>query len=294
LENVATGTVAVDEQPLSIATGMGSVWVACGGANLLDRIDPAAMVVSHRVAIDGAISVAVGFGSAWIGSGQGFLARLDPATNRVIATIPTGSQAQSVAIAAGSVWTTDYLAATVLRIDPATNAITARIGVGQYPLLLAASDDQVWVANIQSVYRIDPVRNEVVAKSHDLGPPTDDTLGLAYGFGALWATRGQGVLDQIDPGSLAVVSQIPVGMQPIGVAAGAGAVWVASAGNARVASAATHVAPDAAVDRMDVTLGAVVAEVKVVGSPYAIATDNNDVWVASDRGNAVTRIAAQQ
>ncbi len=89
----------------------------------------------------------------------------------------------------------------------------------------------------------------------------------------------------IDANSLVSIDQdgrveasVPLGTRPGAVAAGAGAVWVASPDGGRVS-------------RIDPSSGAVVDTIKVGDDPSAIAVGEGSVWVANAGGPNVSRIS---
>ncbi len=52
-------------------------------------------------------------------------------------------------------------------------------------------------------------------------------VGIAYGAGSVWvANSGDGTVSRIDPTTSKVVATIPVGNNPRGIAVGDGKVWV--------------------------------------------------------------------
>ena len=52
-------------------------------------------------------------------------------------------------------------------------------------------------------------------------------MGIFYGAGAVWvANSGDGTVSRIDPSTNSVVATIRVGNSPLGIAVGAGYVWV--------------------------------------------------------------------
>jgi YVTN family beta-propeller protein len=78
--------------------------------------------------------------------------------------------------------------------------------------------------------------------------------------------RGDGLVTRIDPGSGSAIT-IPVGHGPMGIAVGAGAVWVANS-------------DDGTISRIDPTTRTVVATIVVGGRPVGIAVSDGRVWVS--------------
>ena len=196
--------------------------------------------------------LAAGPDSAWVGdSVDPAVLELKTASGRVTATIPAppiptnaGVNAEeglprldagALATGAGALW---FLSgdATLTRIDPEEDRVVARVrhkGVpGAAPAYVATDGDAVWVyAWGSDLTRVDPGTNTVVSsmKLEASGP-------LAAGLGSVWIVdNASSQIWQVDPGSPtgrsapSIVRSIPLSGVPLGVAVGAGAVWVATA-----------------------------------------------------------------
>jgi class 3 adenylate cyclase/DNA-binding beta-propeller fold protein YncE len=166
--------------------------------------------------------------------------------------------------------------ATLTRIDARRGKVEARIrhggipGVG--PAYVAADAAAVWVyaAGGGTLTRIDPETNEVVSSTElrASGP-------VAAGFGSVWVADGQyNQVFQFAPGSVtgstapSVVRSVAVGERPVGLAAGAGALWVAVA--------------DGTVAKVDPLSGEVTDTIMVGGNLGGIYADEDTVWVTVD------------
>ena len=196
--------------------------------------------------------LAAGPDRAWVGdSVDPAVLELTTASGRVTATIPAppiptnaGVNAEeglprldagALATGAGALW---FLSgdATLTRIDPEEDRVVARVrhkGVpGAAPAYVATDGDAVWVyAWGSDLTRVDPGTNTVVSsmKLEASGP-------LAAGLGSVWIVdNASSQIWQVDPGSPtgrsapSIVRSIPLSGVPLGVAVGAGAVWVATA-----------------------------------------------------------------
>jgi class 3 adenylate cyclase/DNA-binding beta-propeller fold protein YncE len=175
-------------------------------------------------------------------------------------------------LARGALW---FLSgdATLSRIQPRTGQVEARIrykgfaGVG--PAFVAADSEAVWVYGGGALTRIDPESNEIVSSLEITasGP-------IAAGLGSVWvADRQNNQVLQVAPESVlgsapSVVRTIAVGGTPIGVAAGASALWVAVA--------------DGTVAKVDPLSGEVTDTIMVGGNLGGIYADENTVWVTVD------------
>ena len=123
---------------------------------------PQAGTVAARIPVGGKVlAIAADDTAVWVLSDNRVLSRVDPATNKVVATVslPDSEWPEAnVAVGDGSVWVTVASPSTVvqpeldslLRIDPATNRIVATIHVGPSPIGIGVAPDSVWTANHRS------------------------------------------------------------------------------------------------------------------------------------------------
>ena len=158
-------------------------------------------------------------------------------------------------------------------IDPESGRITAQYPVGRAPSALAAGGGSVWVANAGdgTVSRIERGRTEVVI------PVGQGPADLVFAAGSLWVTDRDGALLQISPAANRVVRRIAAGNAPRGIAAGFGALWVASEA-------------DRTVTRIDLRRGVVTQKIDLGANPTALAVGAGAVWVTSEEGGTVFRI----
>ena len=109
-------------------------------------------------------------------------------------------------------------------------------------------------------------------------PVGGSPIGIAAGAGAVWATNeSDASVSRIDPKTGRVQQRIPVGNAPGPVMVGNGAVWVA---NTR----------DGTVSRIDPLANAVAAVIPVGEGPGSLAVGEDGVWVANEFGGTVMRI----
>jgi YVTN family beta-propeller protein len=96
-------------------------------------------------------------------------------------------------------------------------------------------------------------------------------LGIAAGAGAVWVVSfWTRTLSRIDPETRRVVKQIPVGEGPLAVAAGAGGVWVTNR-------------DDRTVVRIDPRTNRLVATIRLGASPHGVRVAHRRVWVTTQR-----------
>jgi DNA-binding SARP family transcriptional activator len=133
---------------------------------------------------------------------------VDPGANALVAEIPLHTRPAAIAFGAGSVWVGTYDRETLLRMDPRTRKVTQTTGLGAEPTAIAIADGYVWVLcsrRAKLLFQFDSGTGALIAK-HTLTPKIP----------AATATRG-----------------LPLGRlgfeydEPLDVAAGAGAVWIA-------------------------------------------------------------------
>jgi YVTN family beta-propeller protein len=95
-------------------------------------------------------------------------------------------------------------------------------------------------------------------------------LGLAVGAGSVWVTDQLGdAVVRIGPTTGRIVARIPVGRGAGGIAFGVGSVWATSF-------------LDRTVSRIDPATNRVVATITVPGSPRNAAIGDGAVWIAGD------------
>lgn len=249
------GRARVGAGPVAVAARAGVAWVASGDGAVV-RLDPrtgARTGAAARVLDPG--GAALGGGALWVTSRAGdAVVRLDPATGeRRGRPIRVGRGPTDVVVRDGTAWVANSADGTVSRIDTATGRASAPVRVARRQVLALAADPRgVWAATT-AASTAQPIA--VVALDPGSGRPSREALRvpggiplrLAAGGGSVWATdvgapfasanggtRPAG-LTRIDPSAPAIAgAPIRVGATPGGIAVGAGAVWVANAGDGTV------------------------------------------------------------
>ena len=228
-----------------VAVGEGAVWITADGGKVY-RIDPATNSVVATIPVGGPImGVSAGDGFVWVTrptEGVGELVRIDPATNAVVGEpIEVGPGPVSVTSGFGALWVTNTSPPSVVRVDPAsgevrTVPITGQVAVG-YGSLWAASDDQVVRADPETGQPIETFRiPRAVAVAATDGPVWVLALPESSSPTLFYPIKGTAAVWEIDPADNHIVAQ-PVlidDLQPIAIAAGEGAVWVADYDSATV------------------------------------------------------------
>lgn len=292
------GSSNVGSSPYDAAVDQaGNLWVTDRTDGTLWTIDAATNKVAEGVPLSVSgradpVSIAFGEGALWVGANprdrtgptlSGSLLRINPGSGKQLAAIPIGL-APSVAVGAGAIWVTSAGDLTLSRIDPASSRVAAIIPV-VCPCSVAADDSAVWVAGPDSVVRIDPVTNRVVAEVSLGGYPNG--AEVAIGAGAVWVAywgfplKGgalTGHLVRIDPATNRIVADIPV-RGANGLAVGLDSVWIATGQS---------------VARVDPRSNAVLSEIteSMAGGVDGVAVNEHTVWVWSAQGfDTVWRIA---
>ena len=287
--------VAVGEGPTVISVAAGRAW-------LLNREQTISLVdVEARSLVKtfGLPATPAGITAApdglWVGdSGKPSVLKLAADTARVVeeidapplkvATLRTEGQpfidGGPMVLAKGALW---FLSGdtTLSRVEPRTGQVEARIRhrglAGVAPAFVAADSEAVWVYETGALTRIDPESNESVS-SVELGVTGRAPAAagpIAAGLGSVWiADSANNQVLQVAPGSAtgstapSVVRTIAVGGPPIGVAAAAGALWVA--------------VDNGTVVKADPGSGAVTETITVGGTLGGIYADEHSVWVSVD------------
>ena len=214
--------------PTRVAFAHGSVWALDGLSSSVVRIDPQTNRIAATIPLGsptqfsvGALGIAATSAAIWVtnrwGTTEtptGAVVRIDPRSNRIVTRLALGAdleQGGPTAITAqdNAIWVGVPSTRSVARIDPATNAVVTEIpklrcAAGQ----LATTESSLWIADCTAVHRVD-TRSNAIARSIPMPRATGlGVLGIAFGFGSLWAQAGP--LVRIDPATGAVVGVLPL------------------------------------------------------------------------------------
>jgi streptogramin lyase len=280
-------TYRVDPRPNAIAYADGRVWVGSARSGTLIGIPASGRGATRRIRLPwngGTTSIAAGFGSLWVTNGpQARVVRIDPVTGALQADRAVGSgQAVVVAAGEGAVWigrraikTTDP-PSSIVKVDP-HGGKTTEIQFGQEGVSwITTGGGYVWVPNRRRarLSRITPKTGERHSTAIGLGAHR-----AVFGANQIWVSNyDDGTLTQNDR---ALDNSAPVALDvrgPLGIAYGAGTVWVASQ-------------LDNAVVRVDPKKGEVVGDPIEVGrTPFAITAHGHSAWVTNLASATVSRI----
>lgn len=128
---------------------------------------------------------------------------------------------------------------------------------------------------VNAVAAIDPVSRSMVDQAEEIPAPGRVTAGA----GAVWATSSKrgGSVVRIDTESGEITDTIDVGAGPIGIAFGAGDVWVANS-------------LDGTVSRIDGETAEVFDPIQVGNEPTAVAFGEGAVWVGNAADRSVSKL----
>jgi serine/threonine protein kinase len=230
----------------SIAADRGGAWVLSSeaGSGILTRVRPG-LKYSRQITLGyDPLAVAAGAGAVWVAARNPtrvVILRVDPATGSVLNTVRlTGGDVQSIAVADGAVWVLQ--SGTISRLDPTTGTVERRLHLPGWNMgQIAAGDAGVW-ATMQLpngpnvLVHVDARARRLLKTIQE--PPTSSSstmlTRLAVGDHAVWWNGSSGAIWRIDPKTSRIVRTIhvtppaafPPDFTPLGIAAGAGAVWV--------------------------------------------------------------------
>ncbi len=218
---------------------------------------------------------------------------IDLKSKRVVDAVNLGFKSSLIAAGAGYVWVVDPNGSTLWRIDPRTRelkGIGIAVGAGAVPFGLAAGEGAVWVAVLrgtkQVVLELGPevgdLRREIPYGAQSASPALSSLQPLAVGAGALWAIDpAVGGVWRIDPHS-GTRRKLAEGLNAFALAAGDGAVWVASQSGVTKIDAVTGN-----------ELGSVSSGSQAPGETASVALGADAVWFTSSSGQTLRKIDPQ-
>ncbi len=96
------GGTALPEQA---ASGNGFVWATAPYAHEVVAVAPRTLQVAATASVPGRpVSVAFGLGAVWVGTLDGTVSRVDPGTTTVTRTVHVGGPVSALAVGHGRVW----------------------------------------------------------------------------------------------------------------------------------------------------------------------------------------------
>ncbi len=241
----------------------------------------------------------------------------------VVARLEVGGNPCGVVVAHGFAWVTDATEARLLRISLDTNRVVGTTRVDDAPCELTSAYGSLWVTTQSDrLDRVDPDTGRVVDRIRT-GSTSYETIAA---FGSLWVSnRGDGTITQVDPGTGESRSRRVGSVQPGGMVAADGYLWlgqdsadattllridpdtweiteVETGGNRPAWLAVTPGVVWVAHNSSATTVGIDTGSLELIGLPAAsgfspvnleASPDGHWVWVPDDWDSFVTRIDAR-
>jgi len=247
--NRVVSVTPVGNSPESIAATDDAIWVANTGDRTVSRLD----LATRRVRVVGGVPVAKELASSL--SGDVWLSGFE---EPVVTLIASKGEVGEDAVAAGP--------PTHVQLPGSAEGL----GVGGGYLWVTSPSDS---GGDDTVSRID-LRTRRLVSSVRVGTLP---LFVAFGYGSAWVTNYKGdSVSVVRPGS-ARAETFEVGGGPLGVAAGAGAVWAVTFWFRELV-------------RIDPETRRVLLRIPVGAGPNAVAVGGGAVWVTNRDDRSLTRI----
>lgn len=225
---------------VAVEASADSVWVLDNTAGTAQRLDPESGEPLGRAARvgGGPSAIALGEQAVWVASGDDRVSQIDPATGKVQRLAVRVADPGGIAVGEGSVWVSSRADSTLTRLEESTGEqVGEPIEVGASPGEVAVGEGAVWVGSTGegTLARVDPGSGEVVSEI----AVAETVLAVAVGEGAVWVASSDERLGRdievrrVDPGSEEVgEGAVTAAGNPVGLAAGEGAVWATLAADA--------------------------------------------------------------
>ena len=233
-------SVDLGGSPQALALGTGSVWVGDPTAGLLYQIDKETEdLVGEPIDVgepSATMSISIGTDAVWVVSG-GELRMVDLETSEVT-VVTTAPNPLDAAANLGTVWVLDGEQG-LMRLDPSTGASLGEpIPVRGITGDVYAGAEGIWVADRgdDTIVSVDPESGQTLVIAQVRGTYLD----LGFDSTAMWvlsrATGSSGYLTPLDLTTGEPLTEpISLDGEPVDVATGAGAVWVALRGEQTIA-----------------------------------------------------------
>jgi YVTN family beta-propeller protein len=254
------------------------------------RIDASTRKMTAKIKVGkDPVAIAIGEGSAWVANeGDNTVSRLDPPTGRVT-TIAVGREPRAIAVGDEGIWVTNHLNDSVQQIDPATNRVVATVELGHRPGDVALGEGGVWVAGTGGTFtgtllRLDPTTARVAASIEFSIPsgPSEERLSVAVGAGFVWVASGAGTLWQFDSASMKLQRSISVERPVTDLLFQGDTLWAATQGTP---GAVVELDPSSVKILATIPAGGGADH----GAPH-VATDRTNLWVTDGTNSSVSRI----
>ncbi|MDP9398314.1 MAG: hypothetical protein M3P96_11080 [Actinomycetota bacterium] len=262
--------------------------VPAGGQTQQPTPSPTPSTVTREVAAvpvgEGPVGLALDDrGRLWsVASGDGTVARVDPASEEVALRVRVGERPLRAAWWAGGLWVTVAGDKALVRVDGRTGAVTDRVPVGGAPDGIVAAFGSLWAVLPAEglLVRVDPdPALPLVREVLDVGRGSHR---VTAGGAALWVSDyTSGTVVRVEPATGLMSDPIRVCLQPQGMLARDGLLWVACTGSGEVVALDERAG---SVERHN----APVRTVAVDGIPESLApATDGSLWVSLRDGPAL-------
>ena len=278
--NRIVASIPVGSRPVTVAGGVGAVWVGDARDGTVTRIDPATRAVVKTIGIGSpVVDLATGAGAVWAATGGfGEVVQIDPEVGVIARRIPLGAPGDPVvpsvsAVGAGDGYVWAGVDADLARIEPPTGDVDAVVDLGRSSALqIAVGDGAVWATTLANRAERVEARSARPTTTFYAGTPVSP---IALGGGAVWIGGDDGFRDgdygqvwKVDP----ITGSPEFSTRPVqdvsGVTFGEGSVWVAS-----------NAMKNAVLVRMDPSTGAVQARIPIGAPAEEVVVYGGLVWI---------------
>jgi YVTN family beta-propeller protein len=296
--------LAVGGALLVAALVVGGVYAFSGSSspllaypNSLAVIDPANNKVVRVVPVgDTPRGVAVGRGAVWVAnSADGTVSKLDLDTLRLIKTIGIGAQATDLVESDGRVWVATGLDNTVVPIDARSGGVHGAIPLSREQdasaYAVATGAGSLWASSGARLVQIDPLTGTIVegrnvGHRHPLSGCCFSIHDLDFGDGAIWLADASEVLARVSPHGGRLTGSTQLGVIPVAVKVGYGAVWVGVPDPNRPALALWRVDPGTVRVTQTITIG----RANTYLASLDVALGAGSVWVTNYQAGTLVRV----
>jgi YVTN family beta-propeller protein len=279
-EPTVVARIAVGNNPCLAAPVGEEVWVSVYSDAQLVRVDPETNeVVGEPIDVGaGPCGLAVAQGSVWVMTyDDDTIERVDLEKRAVTKRVPVKVDPWDIQFSDGTLWVSNNIDGTVTRHDPRSGKPVATIETGESPANITLAYGSVWVGSTSgtTVFRIDPETNEVT----ELESGGTEPGSVEAAAGDIWVSnRGSNTVTRLDPETGEQLAEIPVGTNPI---------WLAAAEDG------TLLVPNNGgntVSRVDPATNRVVATIKVANRPAVIRPAFGDLWLTHLQDDELWRL----
>ena len=236
----AISSVALSDSPKALALGTGSVWVGDPEAGQLFQVDKdTEELVGEPIDIGDpseTMSLSIGTEAVWVVS-SGELRMIDLETSEVT-VVETAPQPIDVAANLGTVWVFDGELGLMMLDASTGESLSDPIPIRGRTADVYAGAEGIWVADRgdDTIVSVDPENGQLLVTAQVQG----SYLDLGFDSSAMWVlSRASGSTGYLTPIGLEtgepLADPLLLDGDPVDVATGAGAVWVALRGEQAIA-----------------------------------------------------------